>query len=253
MSGHSKWKTNKGKKMAADAKKGATYTKIIKELVVVAREGGGNPDTNPRLRAIMNKAKEANMPSDNVKMAIKRGTGELPGVVYETVLYEGYGQGGVAIMIEALTDNKNRTTAEIRNIMSKKGGNMAGSGAVSWMFTKKGYILVDKSQMGEEELMTIALDAGAEDFRPEGDNYEIFTSIQDFEKVKQALQDKGIKPQTEELTMIPSSTVKVAGNEAKQLLSLIENLEDHDDVQQVYANYDIPDDILEQLSQEQEA
>ncbi len=253
MSGHSKWKTNKGKKMAADAKKGATYTKIIKELVVAAREGGGNPDTNPRLRAIMNKAKEANMPSDNVKMAIKRGTGELPGVVYETVLYEGYGQGGVAIMIEALTDNKNRTTAEIRNIMSKKGGNMAGSGAVSWMFTKKGYILVDKSQMGEEELMTIALDAGAEDFRPEGDNYEIFTSIQDFEKVKQALQDKGIKPQTEELTMIPSSTVKVAGNEAKQLLSLIENLEDHDDVQQVYANYDIPDDILEQLSQEQEA
>ncbi len=253
MSGHSKWKTNKGKKMAADAKKGATYTKIIKELVVAAREGGGNPDTNPRLRAIMNKAKEANMPSDNVKMAIKRGTGELPGVVYETVLYEGYGQGGVAIMIEALTDNKNRTTAEIRNIMSKKGGNMAGSGAVSWMFTKKGYILVDKSQMGEEELMTIALDAGAEDFRLEGDNYEIFTSIQDFEKVKQALQDKGIKPQTEELTMIPSSTVKVAGNEAKQLLSLIENLEDHDDVQQVYANYDIPDDILEQLSQEQEA
>lgn len=234
--------------MAADAAKGAIYTKIIKEITVLAREGGGNLETNARLRAVVAKAKEANMPSDNVKMAIKRGTGELPGVVYETVIYEGYGQGGVAIMIEALTDNKNRTTAEVRNIMSKKGGNMAGGGSVSWMFTKKGYILIEKTQVKEDELMSIVLDAGAEDFKHEGENYEIITSVQDLEKVKDALQAKGVKWQTAELTMVPSSTVKLTGNEAKQLLSLIEALEEHDDVQQVYANYDIPDDILEEAA-----
>ena len=252
MSGHSKWKTNKGKKMAADAKKGATYTKIIKELTVVAREGGGNPDTNSRLRAVMQKAKEANMPSENVKMAIKRGTGELPGVVYETVTYEAYGPGGVAILIEALTDNKNRTTAELRNIMSKKGGNMAGAGSVSWMFTKKGYLLVEKAQAKEEELMTIALDNGAEDFKSDDKNYEIFTSPQDFEKVKQAIQDKNIKFQDAEVTMIPSSTIKVSGNDAKQLLAMIDGLEEHDDVQQVYANFDIPDEIMDQIAESEE-
>lgn len=250
MSGHSKWKTNKGKKMAADAKKGATYTKIIKELTVVAREGGGNPDINSRLRAVMQKAKEANMPSDNVKMAIKRGTGELPGIVYETVMYEAYGPGGVAIMIEALTDNKNRTTAELRNIMSKRGGNMAGAGSVSWMFTKKGYLLIEKSQAQEEDLMNIVLEAGAEDFKSDDKNYEITTSVQDFEKVKQAVGDKGIKWLDAELTMIPSSTVKVTGGEAKQVLGLVEALEEHDDVQQVYANFDIPDEILEQVASE---
>jgi YebC/PmpR family DNA-binding regulatory protein len=251
MSGHSKWKTNKGKKMVADAKKGATYTKIIKELTVLAREGGGNPDTNPKLRAVMQKAKEANMPNDNVKMAIKRGTGELPGVIYESVMYEAYGPGGVAILIEALTDNKNRTTAEIRNIMSKKGANMAGAGAVSWMFTKKGYILIEKTLAKEDELMTIVLEAGAEDFKSDDKNYEITTSVQGLEKVKQAIQDKGIKWQDAELTMIPSSAVKVAGNEAKQVLSLVEALEEHDDVQQVYANFDIPDEILEEMSSEE--
>jgi YebC/PmpR family DNA-binding regulatory protein len=248
MSGHSKWKTNKSRKTAADAKKGAMYTKFIKELTVAAREGGGNPDTNTRLRAVIAKAKEANMPSDNIKMAIKRGTGELPGVVYETVTYEAYGPGGVAIMIEALTDNKNRTTAELRNIMSKKGGNMAGAGSVSWMFAKKGYMLIEKSQAKEDELMSIALDAGAEDFKVDEKNYEIFTSVQDFEKIKQAIQEKNIKCQDAEITMIPSSTIKLVGNDAKQLLSLIEALEEHDDVQQVYANFDIPDDILEQVS-----
>jgi YebC/PmpR family DNA-binding regulatory protein len=252
MSGHSKWKTNKGKKMAADAKKGAAYTKIIKEITVVAREGGGNPDTNAKLRTVIARARELNMPSDNVKMAIKRGTGELPGVVYETVTYEAYGPGGVAILIEALTDNKNRTTAELRNIMSKKGGNMAGAGSVSWMFTKKGYFLIEKSQAKEEELMTIALDAGAEDFKSDEKNYEIFTSAQDFEKVKQVIQQKGIKWQDAEVTMVPSSTIKLAGNEAKQLLGLIEGLEEHDDVQQVYANFDIPDEILEQVASSQE-
>jgi YebC/PmpR family DNA-binding regulatory protein len=248
MSGHSKWKTNKGKKMAADAKKGAAYTKIIKELTVVAREGGGNPDTNSRLRAIMAKAKEANMPSDNVKMAIKRGTGELPGVVYESVMYEAYAPGGVAILIEALTDNKNRTTAELRNVMSKRGGNMAGAGSVSWMFTKKGYLLIERTQAKEEELMTIVLDAAAEDFKSDEKNYEVITAVQDFEKVKQTIQEKGIKWTDAEVTMIPSSTVKVTGNEAKQVLSLIEALEDHEDVQQVYANFDIPDEILEQTA-----
>ena len=250
MSGHSKWKTNKGKKSIADAKKGATYTKIIKELTVIAREGGGNPDTNPRLRAVMQKAKEANMPSDNVKMAIKRGTGELPGVIYETCMYEAYGPGGVAMMIEVLTDNKNRTSAEIRNIMAKKGGSFAGAGSVSWMFTMKGYFLIEKSQAKEDELMNIVLDAGAEDMKSDEKNYEVFTSPQNFEKVKQAIEAKGIKPQDAEVTMIPSSTIKLTGNDAKQLLSLIDSLEEHDDVQQVYANFDIPDELMEKLAAE---
>ncbi|MFH1355387.1 MAG: YebC/PmpR family DNA-binding transcriptional regulator [Candidatus Omnitrophota bacterium] len=250
MSGHSKWKTNKSRKNAADAKKGAVYTKIIKEITVAAREGGGNSDTNSRLRAVIAKAKEANMPSDNVKTAIKRGTGELPGITYENVAYEAYGPAGVAIYIEALTDNKNRTTAELRNIMSKKGGNMAGSGSVSWMFTKKGYLLIDKGQIGEEELMSIVLDAGAEDFKSDDKNYEIITALGDFEKVKDAVQEKSITCQTAEVTMIPSSLIKVAANNAKQLLGLIEALEDHDDVQQVYANFDIPDEILEEVTSE---
>ncbi|MBU0709985.1 MAG: YebC/PmpR family DNA-binding transcriptional regulator [Candidatus Omnitrophica bacterium] len=250
MSGHSKWKTNKSRKNAADAKKGAVYTKLIKEITVAAREGGGNSDTNSRLRAVVAKAKEANMPSDNVKTAIKRGTGELPGITYENVAYEAYGPAGVAIFIEALTDNKNRTTAELRNIMSKKGGNMAGSGSVSWMFTKKGYLLIDKGQIGEEELMSIVLDAGAEDFKSDEKNYEIITAIGDFEKVKEAVQEKNITCQTAEVTMIPSSSIKVMANNAKQLLGLIEALEEHDDVQQVYANFDIPDEILEQVASE---
>ncbi len=247
MSGHSKWKTNKGKKNAADAAKGKIYTKLIKELTVCARDGGGNPDTNPRLRAIIAKAREANMPSDNVKMAIKRGTGELPGIVYETVMYEVYGPGGVAILTEALTDNKNRTTAELRNIMNKKGGNMAGAGAVSWIFTMKGYLSMPKAQVQEEELMNIALEAGAEDIKSDEKNYEIFTSPQAFENVKAALAAKKLTWEEADITMIPSSTVKLAGNEAKQLLGLIEALEDHDDVQHVYANFDIPDEIIEEV------
>ena len=251
MSGHSKWKTNKGKKNLADAKKGATYTKLIKEITVIAREGGGNPDNNSKLRAIMVKAKEANMPSDNVKMAIKRGTGEIPGVMYESVMYESYAPGGVAIMVEALTDNKNRTTAELRNIMSKKNANMAGAGSVSWMFTKKGYILIEKTQAKEEDLMNIVLEAGAEDMKYDDKNYEITTSPQDLGKVKQVLDQKGIKYQDAEITMVPSSTVKVAGGDAKQVLALVEALEEHDDVQNVYANFDIPDEILEQAASEE--
>jgi YebC/PmpR family DNA-binding regulatory protein len=250
MSGHSKWKTNKGKKGIADAKKGATYTKIIKELTVIARDGGGNPDTNPRLRAVMQKAKEANMPQDNVKMAIKRGTGELPGVVYETVIYEAYGPGGVAMMIEVLTDNKNRTSAEIKNIMSKKNGNFAGAGAVSWMFTMKGYFLIDKTQAKEDELMNVVLDAGAEDMKSDDKNYEVFCAPTNFEKVKQAIEGKGIKPQDAEVTMVPSSTIKLTGGDAKQLLSLIDSLEDHDDVEHVYANFDISDEEMDRIALE---
>ena len=248
MSGHSKWKTNKAKKSAADAKKGALYTKLIKEITVAAREGGGSLDTNSKLRTAVAKAKEANMPSDNVKTAIMRGTGELPGVTYESVVYEAYGPGGVAIFVEALTDNKNRTTAELRNIMSKKGGNMAGAGSVSWMFAKKGYISIEKSQAKEDELMSIVLEAGAEDMKSDAKNYEITTSAQDFESVKQALEAKGIKSQVAEITMIPNSSVKLTGNDAKGILGLVEALEEHDDVQQVYANFDIPDEILEQLA-----
>ncbi len=248
MSGHSKWASIKHKKGAADAKKGALYTKIIKEITMAARNGGGNPDMNPSLRTAMVKAKEANMPSDNVKNAIKRGTGELPGVVYETINYEAYGPGGVAIMIEALTDNKNRTTAELRNILSKKGGNMAGAGSVAWMFTKKGYIVVDKAAVAEDALMDVALEAGAEDIKSQEKSYEVYTAPGDFEKVKAALQEKGITFQSAEVTMLPSSTIKVVGSEAKQLLNLIEALEEQDDAQEVYANFDIPDEIIEQMA-----
>lgn len=249
MSGHSKWASIKHKKGAADAKKGALYTKLIKEITMSARNGGGNPDMNPALRTAMNKAREANMPSDNVKNAIKRGTGELPGVVYETVTYEAYGPAGVAIMIEALTDNKNRTTAELRNILSKKSGNMAGAGSVAWIFQKKGYIVVDKAAVKEDVLMDAALEAGAEDIKSQEKSFEVLTIPQEFEKVKSHLQEKGIAYQSAEVTMLPTSVIKVSGaSEAKQILSLVESLEDHDDVQEVYANFDIPDELIEQVA-----
>jgi len=250
MSGHSKWAGIKHRKAAQDAKRGKLFTKLIREITVAAREGGGNPDTNPRLRTAIERARDANMPQDNIEKAIKRGTGELPGVSYETCIFEGYGPGGVAIMVEALTDNKNRTSAEIRNIFSKKGGNLAGSGSVAWVFNKKGYILIDKSQVSEDELFAIVVDAGAEDIKTEGKSYEVFCQPQDFEKVKNTLKEKGIKWQIAELTMVPTSTVKVTGNQAKQVLALIEALEDHDDVQKVYANFDIPEEIMEQLASE---
>jgi len=250
MSGHSKWKTNKGKKALADAKKGATYTKIIKEITLAAREGGGNPDTNSKLRTVMLHAKEANMPSDNVKMAVKRGTGEIPGIVYEAINYEGYGPGGVAIFIEAISDNKNRTTAEIRNILSKKNGSLGGS--VAWMFTMKGFISVSKSVINEDELMSVALEAGAEDFKTAGDIYEIYCKPQDLETIKSVLQNKNIKWAEAEITRIPSSTIKLNLADAKTILALIEALEEHDDVQEVYANFDIADEIMEKISAEEE-
>lgn len=249
MSGHSKWATIKHKKGALDAKRGAVFTKIIKELTVAAKNGGGNPDTNPRLRTVLAKAKESNMPADNIDRAIKKGTGELPGVVYEETSYEGYGPGGVAILIDVLTDNKNRTTAEIRNILEKKGGSMSGAGSVSWQFHKKGLLIIKKEAMEEDKLMSLVLDAGASDFNLSGDVYEITSEPHDFEAVKKAVIDAGLKTESAELTRIPQATVKIAAvNEAKTVMGLIEALEDHDDVQTVYANFDIPDEILQELA-----
>lgn len=248
MSGHSKWAGIKHKKGAADAKRGKVFSKLAKEMTVAARQSGGDVNTNPRLRVVIDKAKAANMSSDNIDRAIKKGTGELPGITYEEIKYEGYGLKGVAIFIEALTDNKNRTTAEIRAIFSKHNGNMAGQGSVAWMFTKKGFILVKKESADEDDVMTAALEAGAEDMKTEGDMYEITTSLSDFEKVKSVLSETNISIESAEITMIPASTVKLEGSDAKSVLSLVEALEDSDDVQNVYANFDIPDDIIEQAS-----
>ena len=249
MSGHSKWATIKHKKGALDAKRGAVFTKLIKELTVAAKNGGGNPDANPRLRTVLQKAKEANMPADNIDRAIKKGTGELPGVVYEEITYEGYGPHGVAILIDLLTDNKNRTASEVRNVLEKKGGNLSGAGSISWQFHKKGLIVVKKDAMDEDKLMSLALDAGASDFVVSGDVYEITTEPHDFEAVKKAVLDAGLQTESAEVTKIPSALVKVAGvNEAKSVLALIEALEEHDDVQNVYANFDISDSIMQELS-----
>ena len=248
MSGHSKWASIKHKKAAIDAKRGASFTKLIKEITAAARQGGGNAENNIRLRAAISRAKTQNMPLSNIDNAIKKGTGELPGVVYEEITYEGYGPNGVAIFIEALTDNKNRSTAELRNIFSKKNGNMAGSGSVAWLFTKKGLITIDNKTIVEDKLMNIVLEAGAEDMKTEGDTYEVTTAPGDFETVKKALEDKNISLQSAEITMIPSSTIKIANaNDAKTVLDLVESLEDHDDVQHVYANFDIPENILEEI------
>ncbi len=248
MSGHSKWAGIKHKKAAVDAKRGKVFTKLIKEITASARESGGKLDANPRLRTAILKAKEANMPAENIDRAIKRGTGELPGVSYEEVTYEGYGPKGVAILVDALTDNKNRTTAEVRSILSKKGGNLAGSGSVAWMFHKKGYILVDKSATDEDTLMGVVLDAGADDMKSEDQNtFEVIASPTNFEAVKKALDENNISTKMAEVTMIPTSTIKIAGEDAKGILSLIADLEDNDDVQNVYANFDIPDEIIDKF------
>lgn len=246
MSGHSKWASIKHKKAAIDAKRGQLFTKCIKELTAAARAGGGNLDTNIRLRAAVGKAKESNMPSDNIEKAIMRGTGELPGITYEEFAYEGYGPAGIALMIEVVTDNKNRTTAEIRNLMTKKGGNLASAGAVSFLFQKKGFIAVEKKTIEEDKLMNIVLEAGAEDMKTEGDSYEITTQPLDFEAVKAALDKNKIATQTAEITMIPTTTIKIAEkNTANSILALMDSLEEHEDVQHVYANFDIPDELIE--------
>ncbi len=245
MSGHSKWATIKHKKAATDAKRGNLFTKLIREITVAARNGGGDSDTNPRLRTALDRAKQSSMPQDNIDRAIKKGTGELEGVTYEEFSIEGYGAGGVAIMVELLTDNKNRTTSDIRNIFSKKNGNVAGAGSVSWMFQKKGYIEIDrKTYPDEDKIMGIVLDAGAQDMQTEEDVYAVTTETKDLETVRKALEVNKIKPKSAEITNIPSTVIKLEGEKAKQVLGLVEALEEHDDVQNVSANFDIPDELL---------
>jgi YebC/PmpR family DNA-binding regulatory protein len=245
MSGHSKWHTIKHKKGAADAKRGKIFTRIIKELTVAARSGGGDPDSNPRLRTVVAEAKSVNMPADNIKRAIQRGTGELPGVSYEEINYEGYGPGGAAIIVETLTDNKNRTVGEIRHVFSKHGGNLAAENAVAWMFDKKGYIVVEKAKGDEETLMAAAIDAGADDMRDDGDSWEIVSAPDAFQKVLDAVKGLGIEPAAAEVALLPQNYVKLEGKQAQQMVKLMEALEDHDDTKKVWSNADIEEKEIE--------
>jgi len=246
MSGHSKWANIKHRKAKGDAQKGNIFSKMAKEIIVAARHGGGNPDSNLRLRIAIQKARDLNVPWDNIQRAIKRGTGELEGIQYEELIYEGYGPGGVAIMVDVMTDNRNRTASDLRYIFSKNGGNMAESGSVAWMFRKRGHIAVDKGgKVSEDDLMMVALDAGAEDFTSDDEEvYEVVTLPEDLYKVKEFLESKGGRCSSAEVTMLPQTTVSVAGREAEQLLRLMETMEDHDDVQKVYANFDISEEEL---------
>src|SRR5262245_2731292 len=247
MSGHSKWHSIKHKKGALDAKRGKLFTKLIKEISIAARSGGsGDPNQNPRLRKAINDAKAANMPNDTIDRAIKRGTGELEGVHYEEVTYEGYGPGGVAIMVQTTTDNRNRTVSEIRHLFSKNGGNLGESGSVAWMFNKKGQIIVDAMTKGEDEMMEIALDAGAEDMQSFADNYQVLTSPEDFLAVLEKIKSAGVEPISAEITMIPQNSIKLEGNAATHMLKLYEALDDHEDVQSVSANFELDDAFMEQ-------
>src|SRR3954469_15026815 len=242
MSGHSKWHTIKHKKGALDAKRGKVFTKLIKEISVAARTGGGDPDANARLRKAVSDAKGANMPNDTIARAIRRGTGEEEGVSYEEITYEGYGPGGVAVMVDSLTDNRNRTVAEIRHIFGKNGGNLGTAGAGNWMFEKKGDSVVAKEAKSEEELFELVTDAGAEDLRDDEDNFEIITSPDDFDVVLEAVKKAGIEPEVAEVELLPKEYKRLEGVEAKQMLKLMEALEDHDDVQKVSANFDMDDE-----------
>ena len=248
MSGHSKWAGIKHKKAKVDAQRGRVFTKLIREITVAARVGGGDPGGNPRLRTAIQAAKAVNMPADNIERAVKKGTGELAGVTYEEITYEGYGPGGVAVLVEVLTDNKNRTVGEIRKIFSRHGGNLGESGCVSFLFEKKGYIQVDAAKVDEDKLMTIALDVGAEDLQREESLFAVTAAPKDFERVRDKIVKSGIQPLTAEITMLPKSTVKLEGKHAEQMLRLMEELEDHDDVQHVYANFDIPEEIMAALT-----
>jgi YebC/PmpR family DNA-binding regulatory protein len=244
MSGHSKWSSIKHKKGITDARRGKVFTKLIKEITVAARFGGGDPAANPRLRTAIQAAKSENMPKDNIERAIKKGTGELEGVKYDESIYEGYGPGGAAVFIESLTDNKNRAVADIRHILSKAGGNLGANGCVAWMFEQKGYIVVENDAADEDALMEVALDAGAEDVREDDSNYEIITDPKDFEAVKAAVEKESIPYIAAEITMLPQSTVNLQGKEAEQMVKLMETLEDCDDVQKVYTNADIPEELV---------
>jgi YebC/PmpR family DNA-binding regulatory protein len=242
MSGHSKWSTIKHKKAAADSKRGRIYTRIIKEIAVSAREGGGSIDGNARLRKAVDDAKAANMPADNIKRAIQRGTGELPGVQYEEIAYEGFGPGGVAIYVETLTDNKNRTVPEIRHIFGKNGGNLGESGSVRFMFEKKGYIAVERSRIAEDRMMEIALEVGADDLiTDDSDVYELYTSVENFHAIKAGIEAKGISISTAEISMIPTNPTKLEDARAAQLIKLVDALEEHDDVQNVWTTADLED------------
>jgi YebC/PmpR family DNA-binding regulatory protein len=246
MSGHSKWHSIKHKKAAADSKRGRIFTRLIKEMTAAARAGGGDPDGNPRLRLAVATAKAANMPADNIKKAIMRGTGELPGVSYEDVNYEGYGPGGVAIFMHVLTDNRNRTVAELRHILSKNGGNLGETGCVGWMFERKGYFVVEKSAADEEKLLDLALGAGADDMREDGSSFEILTAPESFETVRVALETEQIPTAAAEISMIPQNNIKLEGKNAQTMVKLMEALEEHEDIQNVWANFDIDESAFEE-------
>jgi len=245
MSGHSKWHTIKHKKGAADAKRGKVFTRIIKELTVAARNGGGDPEMNPRLRTIVADAKANNMPRENIERAIRRGTGEEPGVTYEEVTYEGYGPGGVALMIETLTDNKNRTVGEIRHLLGKHAGNLAAENSVAWMFSRKGQVVVEKGNVDEDKLLSAALDAGADDMNDDESGWEIVCAPESFEAVRDAVKALGVEPASAAVAMVPQNYVKLVGKEAQQMLKLMEAIEDHDDVQHVWANFDVEEKEIE--------
>ena len=249
MSGHSKWATIKRKKGAKDQARGKVFSKLIKEITIAARHGGGDPAGNPRLRTAIEAAKAENMPGSNIERAVQRGTGELEGVTYEEITYEGYGPGGIAVLVEAATDNRVRTVGEIRHVFAKGGGNLAEAGAVSWMFHSRGVIVVERSAVDEEKLMDLALEAGADDVNTDGsESYEIITSLAGFDKVRKALESAGITAVSAELAKVPQNTVAVSEKDAPAVLRLIDALEEHDDVQKVYANFQIADDILTRLA-----
>jgi YebC/PmpR family DNA-binding regulatory protein len=245
MSGHSKWHTIKHKKGAADAKRGKIFTRLIKELSVAARHGGGDPGMNPRLRTIIADAKAANMPRENIERAIRRGTGEEPGVSYEEITYEGYGPGGVALMIESVTDNKNRTVGEIRHMLGKYNGNLAAENSVAWMFTRKGQVFVEKDKADEEKLLNVVLEAGGDDMNDDGDTWEIMCAPEAFEAVRDAVKALGIEPASAQVAMVPQNYIKLEGSDARTMLKLMEMLDDHDDVQRVWANFDIEEKEIE--------
>jgi YebC/PmpR family DNA-binding regulatory protein len=247
MSGHSKWATIKRKKAGIDSARGQAFTRLIKEITIAARNGGGDPNMNPRLRTAILSAKGANMPADNIDRAIKKGTGELEGVVYEEVTYEGYGPNGVAVMLDTVTDNKNRTASELRHLMSKNGGNMGSQGCVSWMFETRGLISVDSSATDEDTVMSVALDAGADDVRPEDGSFEVLTTPAAFEAVKKALESKKMQVISAEVTKIPQNTVQLDFNQATTMMKLMDALEEFDDTQKVYSNFDIPADVMAKL------
>lgn len=251
MSGHSKWASIKHKKAGTDAKRGKLFSRLSKEITIAAKIGGGDMDMNPRLRSAITAAKAANMPKENIERAVKKGTGELPGVVYEEITYEGYGPGGVGIIIECLSDNRNRATGEVRSTLDRRGGNLASNGAVSWQFNKKGFITIEISATDEDTIFTVVTDAGADDMEINDGFYEITIPVENFEDVKKAIEDAGIETNVNELTMLPSSTVKIEKEkEAAALMRLIDALEDLDDVQNVYANFDMSQELLEKLAEE---